>query len=133
MEWTSIELSSKLSLTCGVNVNYYKRVRHHILTVSPGIENTLTILQANQYCVSRFILFLAKFRAIRMFLLEGLQSRATLWEHLVVIREEKLCSFVKFKIILSPPCFLFDPLTNKQWKTLILIMNSWIDSSTRFQ
>ena len=32
LEWKSIDLSSKLSLTCGRNVNYYKSVRHPIPT-----------------------------------------------------------------------------------------------------
>ena len=32
LEWTSIDLSSKLSLTCGGNVNYYKSVHHPIPT-----------------------------------------------------------------------------------------------------
>ena len=31
-EWTSIDLSSKLSFTCGGNVNYYKSVHHPIPT-----------------------------------------------------------------------------------------------------
>ena len=131
LEWTSIELSSKLSFTCGVNINYYKSVRHHVLTVPPGIENTLTITQANQYWAVRYILCLAKFRVIGRFLLEGVRSGATLWEHLAVIRDEKLSPFVKFKIILSLPCFLLDSLTNKQWRTLIFMINLRIDSSTR--
>ena len=40
LEWTSIYLSSKLSLTCGGNVNYYKSVHHSIPTVSVAIWNT---------------------------------------------------------------------------------------------
>ena len=32
LELTSIDLSSKLSLTCGDNVNYYKSVHHPIPT-----------------------------------------------------------------------------------------------------
>ena len=32
LEWTSIDLSTELSLTCGGNVNYYKSVRHLIPT-----------------------------------------------------------------------------------------------------
>ena len=131
LEWTNIELPSKLSLSSGVNVNCYKSVRHHILTVPPGIGNTLTILLANQYWVSRYILYLAKFRAIGRFLLEGVRSGTTLWEHLVVIRDEKLCPYMKFKIILSLLCFLLHPLTNKQWRTLTFIINLQIDSSTR--
>ena len=33
LEWTSIDLSSELALTCGYNVNYYKSVDHPILTL----------------------------------------------------------------------------------------------------
>ena len=33
LEWTSIDLSSKLSFTCGGKVNYYKSVHHHIPTL----------------------------------------------------------------------------------------------------
>ena len=40
LEWTSIDLSSKLSLTCGGNVNYYKSV-HHATPLSVGIVNTM--------------------------------------------------------------------------------------------
>ena len=32
LDWKSIDLSSKLSLTCENNVNYYKSVYHPILT-----------------------------------------------------------------------------------------------------
>ena len=32
LEWKTIDLSSKLSLICGGNVNYYKNVHHPILT-----------------------------------------------------------------------------------------------------
>ena len=32
LEWASIDLSSKLSLTCGGNVNYFKNVLHPIST-----------------------------------------------------------------------------------------------------
>ena len=31
-KWKSIDLSYKLSLTCGGNVNYYKNVHHHVPT-----------------------------------------------------------------------------------------------------
>ena len=39
LEWTSIYLSSKLSLTCGGNVNYYKSVHHSIPTLPVGTGN----------------------------------------------------------------------------------------------
>ena len=48
LEWTSIDLSSKLCLTYGSNVNYYKIVHHPIRTLSVGIGNTLVILKISQ-------------------------------------------------------------------------------------
>ena len=48
LEWTSIYLSSKLSLTCGGNVNYYKSVPHPIPSLPVGIGNTLAIFKTNQ-------------------------------------------------------------------------------------
>ena len=38
LKWTTIDLSSKLSLKCGGNVNYYKSVQHHIPTLSVKIR-----------------------------------------------------------------------------------------------
>ena len=46
--WTSIDISSKLSLTYGGNVNYYKSVHHPIPTMPVGTENTLAIFKTNQ-------------------------------------------------------------------------------------
>ena len=48
LEWTSIDLSSKLSFTCGGKVNYYKSVHHHIPTLPVGIGNTQAIFRTNQ-------------------------------------------------------------------------------------
>ena len=47
-EWTSIDLLSKLSLTFGGNVNYYKSVHHPIPILLVGIGNTLAIFKTNQ-------------------------------------------------------------------------------------
>ena len=41
LEWTSIDLSSKPSLTCGISVSYCKSVRHPITTLPVGKGNTL--------------------------------------------------------------------------------------------
>ena len=49
LQWTSIDLSSNLSLTCGDNKNYYKSVHHPIPTLPVRIENTLTVFKTNQY------------------------------------------------------------------------------------
>ena len=49
LEWTRIDLSYKLSLICGDNVNYYKSVDHPILYALPlGIGNTQVNLKTNQ-------------------------------------------------------------------------------------
>ena len=45
MEWPSIDLSSKLSLTCYGNVNYYKSVHHPIPTLPVRIGNTLAVFK----------------------------------------------------------------------------------------
>ena len=43
----SIDLSSKLSITCGGNVNYYKSV-HHPIFISTRIGNIQAIFKTNQ-------------------------------------------------------------------------------------
>ena len=48
LEWTSIDLSSKLSLTCGGKVNYYNSVHNPITTLPVQIGNTLAIFKTNQ-------------------------------------------------------------------------------------
>ena len=48
LKWTSIDLSSKLSLTYGGNVNYYKSVHHPIRTLPVGTGNTLAIFKTNR-------------------------------------------------------------------------------------
>ena len=48
LEWTTKDLSSKLSLICGGNVNYCKTFHHPILSLSVGIGNTLVIFKENQ-------------------------------------------------------------------------------------
>ena len=48
LEWTSTDLSSKLSFTCGDNVNCYKSVDHPIATLLVGIGNFQAIFKTNQ-------------------------------------------------------------------------------------
>ena len=48
LKWTSIDLSSKLSLTYVGNVNYYKSVHNAIPTLPVGTGNTLAIFKTNQ-------------------------------------------------------------------------------------
>ena len=47
-EWTSIDLFSKLSLTSGGIVKYYKSVHRPIPTLPVAIGNTLAIFKTNQ-------------------------------------------------------------------------------------
>ena len=112
--WEGISLSSKLSLTCGGNVNYYKSARHPIPTRAnrehPG-------------WVSSYILFFAKLKGREE---EGLFWRVQEgWK-----RDEKVSPFVKFEIIPPLPCFLLDPFTNKHCRTWSPMIYLWIDSST---
>ena len=83
--------------------------------------------------VSRCILFLAKLQRRGRPFLEGTRRETALWdypqEHLVVIRDEKVCLFVKFEIILSLLCCLLDLLTNKHCRKSFMI-NLCIDSRT---
>ena len=137
LEWKRIDLSYKLSLTCGGNVNYYKSVHHPIPTREnrehPGNFQNKSVSSAFNW-VSRYILFLAKLKGKGRPSLEGPKSGATLWdypqEHLVVIRDEKVSPFVKFEIILPLLCFLLDPLTNKHCRTWSSMINLWINSRT---
>ena len=47
----SIDLSTKLSFTCGGNLDYYKSIPHPILTLPMGIENNLAIFKTNQWAL----------------------------------------------------------------------------------
>ena len=84
--------------------------------------------------MSRYILFLAKLMGKGRPFSKGARRGTTLWdypqEHPVVIRDEKVSSFVKFEIILSLFCSLLDPLTNEHCKTWSSLINLWIDSKT---
>ena len=47
LEWKSIDLSSKLSLTCGGNVNYCESFHHPVPTLPVVLGNTLAIFITN--------------------------------------------------------------------------------------
>ena len=72
----------------------------------------------------RYVLFLAKPKIRERPFLEGARRGAALWdypkEHLVVIKDERICPFVKFEIIRPLLCSFLDPL----------MINLWIDSRT---
>ena len=133
----NIDLSSKLSLICGGNVNYYKSVHRHIdnhanREHAGKLQNKSVSSSFNW--VSIYILFLAKLKGRGRIFLKGTKKGSTFWnysqEHLVVIRDEKVFPLVKFKIIVSLLCFLLDSLTNRHCKTWSSMINLWIDSRT---
>ena len=117
LEWKSIDLSSKLSLTCGGNVNYYKSVYHPFPTRGkrehPGNFQNKSVSSLYNWF---YILFLAKLKGRGRPYMEGARREPTFWdypqEHLIVLRDEKVPPFAKFEIILTLLCFLSDPLTN---------------------
>ena len=85
LKWTSIDLPSKLSLTSGGNVNYYKNVHHPIPTLPVGIgknpgNSQNKSLRSPFISVSKYFLFLAKLKGRGRHFLEGSRKGATLWE-----------------------------------------------------
>ena len=135
LEWKSIDLSSKVPLTCGGNLNYFKSVHQFIPTRGnrehSGIFQNKSVSSFFNW-VSRYILFLAKLKRRGRTFSEGARRGPHCEitpEHLVVIRDEKVTPFVQFEIIL-PLLFSLDPLTNKHCRTWGSMMNSWIDSRT---
>ena len=117
-------LSSKLSLTCGGNVNHYKNVHHPIPTCGnrehPDNFQNKSVSSPFSW-VSRYFLFLAKLKGRGRIFLKGAKRGATLWDysqgHLLVIRDEKVSPFVKLEIILRLLCFSLEPLLNKHCRT----------------
>ena len=47
LEEESIDLSSKISVTCGGNISHYKSVHHRLSTLPLRIENTLAVFKTN--------------------------------------------------------------------------------------
>ena len=104
------------------NANYCKNVHHPI----PTRENRehhgnfqIKLLSSVFNWVSRYILFQAKVKRAG--------KETTLYEypleHLVVIRDEKVSPFVKFKTNLPIFCFLLDSLRNKRCRTWSSMIN----------
>ena len=138
MEWKSIDLSSKLSLTFGGNLNYCKVV-HHLIPTRGNREHPGNFQNKGSSpfsWVSNYIIFLTNWRGE-----EGLFWRVqeggpdceiTIWvgEDLLVIKDEKSSLFVKIEIIPPLLCFLLDPLTNKHRRTCSSMICLWIDSRT---
>ena len=114
LKWTSIDLSSKLSLTYGGNVNYYKSVHHPIPKLWLWEQGTSCQFSKQisklsfQWSVQIYSV-LGQTQGERRPFLENARSGTTLWdypqEHLAAIRDEEISPFVKFKI--SYPSFVF--------------------------
>ena len=121
-----MDLFSKLSLTCGGNVNHYKSAHHPILTLHVGTGNTLAIFKTNQEALFSTecpgIFLLGQSEEERKAFIGGCKKKGggrierLPQEHLVALKDEKVCSFVKFEVILPLLCCLLDPLTNKQFR-----------------
>ena len=106
LEWKSYQLY----LTCGGNVNYYKKVHHPIPTrenrVHPGNFQYKSVSSAFSW-VSRYNVFLAKLKRRGRHFLRGERRGATLWdypqEYLVVIKRWKSLSFGEIWNNPTPP------------------------------
>ena len=112
LEWKSIGLSSyKLSriLSYLLHVGLMLKSVHHPIPTRGNGENPRNFQKESVSSpvswVVRYILFLAKLTGRGRLFLKGARRAVTLWdspqEHLVVIRDEKVSPFVKFKIIYS--------------------------------
>ena len=135
LEWTSIDLlSSTLSLTCGVNVNYYKSVHHSISTLPVGIGNTKQISELSFQLSVRVYSLLGHTEEETKAFFGGCKKGSRIVRLttglLVVIRDEKVCPFVTFEIILPLLCCLLDPAgsANKHYRAWSSMINLWIDS-----
>ena len=104
LDWTSIVLSSKLSCTCGGNVNYYKRVHNPIPTLPVGIGKTFAIFKTKLFPPLSVQIYslLGQTEVERKAFMEN----AGRGPHLVAIKDEKVSPFVKFETIPPILCFL---------------------------
>ena len=126
LEWKSYQLY----LTCGGNVNYYKKVHHPIPTrenrLHPGNFQYKSVSSAFNW-VSRCNVFLAKLKGRGRNFLKGERRGATLWDYpkstWLSLRDENVSPLVKFEIILPLLCFLLDPVTNKPSRTWSSVIN----------
>ena len=83
--------------------------------------------------VSRYILFLVKLNTTGRPFWRIQEAGALSYfpqEHLVVIKDEKVCLFVKLEVILPLLCWLLDSLTNKHCRAWNSMKYWWIDFRT---
>ena len=128
LEGTIIDLSSKPSLTCWVMLTI---IKVFIILFLFCLKERGTPWQFSkqisklsfQLSVKVFYL-LGQIKGGSKTFFGGYKKGVTLWdysqEHFVVIREEKVYPFVKFKIIPPFLCFSLDTLKNKYCKTGVL-------------
>ena len=125
-EWKSIYISYELSLTCGVNVTYYKSVHHPIPTrennENPGNFQNKSVSSAFNW-VFRYILLWPNWRGK-----EGLSWRVQEGgPHCEITPKStwlsKSLSFCETWNNPTPICFLLDPLTNKHYRTWSSMIN----------
>ena len=135
LEWGGGNVNSFMG--GGGNVNYYKSVHHPIPTWGnrehPGNFQSKSVSSPFNW-VSRYILFWPKLKGKGRPFSRCARWRTTLWDYpkvyLVVIRDEKSPTFVKFEIILPLLRGLLDHLTNKHCRVWSSMINLWIDFRT---
>ena len=123
MEWKSIDLSSKLSLTCG---HYVAGYREHI-----GNFQKKSVSSPFNW-VSRYILFLGKLK--RRGYVKGCEKGSHIVRlprrALACLKRWKNLSFCKTWNNFTLPLFLIRPLTNNHCRTWSCMINLCIDSRT---
>ena len=135
----SIDLSYKLSLINGSNVNYYKSVHHPIPTHPVGTGSTLEISKTDQQT-----LLSTEFPDIFASCPNRRRKKERFWkdakkgDHIVRLsprvldwyKRWKSLSFCKIWNNLPLLCFLLDPLTNRHCRAWSSMINLWRDSRT---
>ena len=112
LEWTSINLSSKLSLRSGGYVNYYKSVHHPISTLPDGIgaprqfSKQISILSFQLSVQKCSLLGQSEGKKKASFGVCKKGGHSLRLPSLGCYKRWKLSPFVKFKIILLLLCFL---------------------------
>ena len=110
LERARIDLSSKLSLTYGINVNHYKSVHHPLSNMPVRIGNTRQLSEQ----ISK--LFFQVSVQVYSLLSQTEGERKTFFR-----------GWKKWGYIVSY-CCLLDPLTNKNCRGWSSMINLWIDS-----
>ena len=140
LEWTSIDFSCKLPLTCGSNVNYFKSVHSYPFRrysacgnkEHPGNFQNKLVTLLSIGCPGIY----SSWPKCRVKGRGGHIMRLSL-RALGYQKRWKVFPFVKFEIILPlppppppPHCFFIRSPTNEHCRTLSSMMNLWIDSKT---